>query len=145
MLLNFFFFFLITWVGCLNSGVTRLYSQETEDKVFSHTIDTLIVINKTEIDRQKVMMPREDILNTDTLKTNQKGIIVTAFSMNAITLGKEITLHSSSGAITKEMQGEILNGEIKYKFIYLKDIILQSQNGQLMSPSTKSIKIIFSN
>ncbi|MFA6401234.1 MAG: hypothetical protein WCX31_06355 [Salinivirgaceae bacterium] len=122
-----------------------MYSQETDDKAFRLTIDTLIVINKTVIDQQKVMMPREDISNTDTLKTNQKGIIVTEFSMNAITLGKEITLHSSSGAITEEMRIEILNGETKYKFIYLKDIILQSHDGRFMSPSTKSIKIIFSN
>jgi len=145
MLLKNFRFFLLIWVACINLSIPSLYSQETDDKAFRLTIDTLIVINKTVIDQQKVMMPREDISNTDTLKTNQKGIIVTEFSMNAITLGKEITLHSSSGAITEEMRIEILNGETKYKFIYLKDIILQSHDGRFMSPSTKSIKIIFSN
>ncbi len=121
------------------------YPQELDSKKFHPTLDTLIIIKGTLIDQSKVLMTREIIINTDTLKTNQKGMCVTGFSMNAITLGNEITLQSSSGAITEEMRNEILNGNIKYKFIYIKDIILQTKDGQVTSPSMRSIKITFTN
>jgi len=125
--------------------ISYLYPQELDSRKFHPVKDTLITINGALIDQNKVMMTRENMTNTDTLKTNHEGIQVTGFNMNAITLGKEITLHSSSGAITEEMRNEIINGSSKYKFIYIKDIILQTKDGQVASPSMKSFKITFTN
>jgi hypothetical protein len=122
-----------------------LMAQEGNEITYDHITDTLLIINDKVIDQYKVIMNRQELIQADTLKINQKGIWVSSFKMSAITLGQDIILSSNSALFSNEMITEIINGETKYKFIYLKDIILQSKDGRFMSPSTKSIKIIFSN
>jgi len=119
--------------------------QNVDENSYNHYTDTLIIIGDLVVDKYKVHINREDFLETDTLKVNQKGFKVISFKINALALGANITLSSESGAITTEMKNEILNERIKYKFIYLKDILLQSSDGRMKSPSTKSIKVIFRN
>jgi len=120
-------------------------SQDESEMKYDRIKDTLLIINEKLIDEYKVIMDRQELLKCDTLRVNQKGLWISSFKMSAITLGQDITLSSNLPIISNEMKNDIINGETKYKFIYLKDIILQSHDGRLMTPSTKSIKIIFSN
>jgi len=140
--------FLITWlitflIFC--SGILSGNSQEISEIKYDIIKDTLLVINEKVIDHYKIIMDRQELLKCDTLKVNQKGLWVSSFKMSAITLGQDISRSTNSSVISSEMINEIINGNAKYKFIYLKDIILQSQDGKIYSPSTKCVKIIFSN
>jgi len=113
--------------------------------VFNHYSDTLIVMGKMVIDTEKVLIDREDFLSVDTLIINQKGLIISSFKLNALALGQNITLSSNSGIISEDMKNVVRNEATKYKFIYLKDILLQSRDGRTCYPSTPSIKIVFKN
>lgn len=120
-------------------------AQEADNPVYDSYNDTLLIIQKKIITQSKLLMPREELLQVDSLKVNQRGLTLVGFTMNAITLGNEVSLKSSSAIITAEMKNEIINGTIKYKFIYIKDIILQAKDGRKVLPTTKSLKITFTN
>lgn len=133
--------FVISFVISCNHSI----SQTTADKSYNHYTDTLLIIGDIVIDQEKVHINREDFLNADTLQVNQRGFKVVSFKLNALALGANVTLNSESGSITSDMKNEVLNERVKYKFIYLKDILLQSSDGRMKKPSTKSIKLIFKN
>jgi len=85
------------------------------------------------------------LLEADTFRINQKGLKIVSFTMSAITLGHSIELITEKPILSSAMKDEILNKKHNYKFIYLKNINLQTREGIVISPSTKRIKIIFSN
>lgn len=118
------------------------YSQGDEKK-FNHYNDTLIILGDKYIDTYKILISRDELLDNDTLKINQKGFKIISFEMKALALGSNITLTSNSNIINKKMKEEIIKGRVKYKFIYLKNIFLQNRSGRKFSPSTKDIKIVF--
>lgn len=120
------------------------YNQDNE-KTFNHYKDTLIIIGEKPIDKHKFFVNREELLENDSLKINQKGLKIISFEMKALALGNSISLTSKSNVLTPSMKQEIIKGKVKYKFFYLKNIILQNKNGEQLSPSTKDIKIIFKN
>ncbi len=121
------------------------YGQSNSEKIYDHSRDTLIVLGEKIVDTYKILINREALLNIDSLSVNQKDLRVISFSMNALALGQNITLKSTSNVLTTAMKNEILNEQTKYKFIYLKNILLQSKDGQDYFPSTRSIKIVFKN
>ncbi len=121
------------------------YGQINTEKIYDHKTDTLIVLGEKIVDTYKILINREALLNVDSLSVNQKDLQVVSFSMNALALGQNITLKSMSNVLTAEMKNEILNKDVNYKFIYLKNILLESKDGREFYPSTKSIKIVFKN
>ncbi len=121
------------------------YSQSNTEKIYDHKTDTLIVLGEKIVDTYTILINREALLNIDLLSVNQNDLKVVSFSMNALALGQNITLNSKSNVLTTEMKNEILNKYINYKFIYLKNILLESKDGQEFLPSTKNIKIVFKN
>lgn len=120
------------------------YNQNNE-KTFHHYTDTLIIIGEKLIDKNKFFINREELLENDSLKINQKGLKIISFEMKALALGNSISLTSKSNILTLSMKEKIIKGKIKYKFFYLKNIILQNKNGEQLNPSTKDIKVIFNN
>ncbi len=124
---------------------SSLSAQKASEKTYNHLNDTLLVINSTFLDQEKLMLTREQLLNSDTIKINQKGLALDQFTFYAIALGKSITLTTNFPLLSEDMKNEIINKEINYKIIYLKDIILRAEDGRKLKPSIKTIKIIFSN
>lgn len=118
---------------------------QTQEKIFDHYSDTLVLLNEIFIDTHKVLLKREQVLAIDSLQVNQRGLKVKSFEFSAITLGNSIQLHSDGAKFTKAMHDEINNSKMNYKFIYIRDIILESEDGRQLEPSIKSIKITFSN
>jgi len=121
---------------------SAIFAQEADYDILS---DTLIVINGQTIDSERIMMSRSSVVESDTFRVNKDDIKVVGFTMTALTLGHSIELVSDKPIFTVAMKNEILNKQWKYKFIYIKDINLQTVNGVVVSPSLKTVKIIFSN
>lgn len=119
--------------------------QKSQIQQYDKFNDTLIVLGEIVIDKNKVYMDREDFLNIDSLVINQKGLQVTGFTMSALALGANVQIKSNTAQIGSEMKDVVTNEKPKYKFIYLKDILLYSSDGRKSNPSTKSVKIIFNN
>ncbi len=125
---------------------TMAICQENDEKKYNSHYDTLIVINNLLIDSDKVMVTREQILEADTILVNQKGLNVVSFKFNALSLGNNITLQSDGCRITEEMKNLIVkNKDVSYKFFYIKDIVLYSGSNRQSEPSTKTVKVVFSN
>jgi hypothetical protein len=123
----------------------QAHGQNQNEFAYDKFYDTLLIINGQLIDQDKVLVLREDFTKADTLRVNQKGLVLESFSMQAISLGTNVSLYADSPLLTTEMINLVLNGATKYKFIYLKDIILRSKDGRKLAPSTETIKIIFTN
>ncbi len=132
-------FFVLIIVSLLGKSV---FAQEVHYDILS---DTLIIINGQTIDSERIMMSRSSVVESDTFRVNKDDIKVVGFTMTALTLGHSIELVSDKPIFTVAMKNEILNKQWKYKFIYIKDINLQTVNGVVVSPSLKTVKIIFSN
>jgi hypothetical protein len=107
--------------------------------------DTLLVLGEIELNKSKLLIEREDFLSTDTLYTNQNGLEVEAFNLQAIALGNNILLNSDGALITSAMKNAVKNEQYNYKFIYIKDVVLRTSAGKIVKPSINSVKIIFSN
>jgi hypothetical protein len=122
-----------------------LFAQKTSEKTYNHLNDTLLIINDFYLDQDKMMLTREQLLNSDTIKINQKGLTVDHFTFYGIGLGKSVSLTTNYPLLSEDMKNEIINKETNYKIIYLKDIILRADDGRKVTPSIQTIKIIFSN
>ncbi len=135
---------LILLLSTLISGLSiTTYGQQ--EKIYDHHKDTLIVLGDLVLDTYKILVKREQVLAVDTLKVNLEGMTVASFKFSALSLGANVSLGSSNGTITEAMKAEIKSNRIHYKFIYLKDIVLKTEDGRNISPSLESIKITFSN
>jgi hypothetical protein len=127
---------LLLFAQSVNSQPTKSYNAFT---------DTLIILNGKTITEDKILVQREELNIKDTLKVNQRGLVVDGFTFQALALGQSIELQTEGAVLTNEMIKSINNHETKYKFFYLKDIILLTKDGRKVSPTTKTIKIVFIN
>lgn len=107
--------------------------------------DTLLIINGELVKEDKILMLRQDFIKNDTLRVNQKGLQVESFQLQALSLGTNVSLSSNEPLLTEDMINLIINDKIKYKFIYLKNIILRSKDGRALAPTFDSIKVVFTN
>ena len=135
-ILSLFFLILFSIIG------KDVFTQELK---FDKLLDTLLIINGQTISSERIMMNRVDVAKSDTIRANQDDLKVISFTMTALTLGHSIELVSDKPLFTGAMKNEILNKQWNYKFIYIKDINLQTVNGRVVSPSLKTVKIIFNN
>ncbi len=136
---QFLFFLFLTAMVFVSKG------QQSQIYFYDTNTDTLLIINNKVINTEKVLMNRQEFVRSDTFKLNQPELKLVSYKMHAISLGSSQTLFSDKPYLTQEMLSLLLNGTIKYKFIYLKDIILQSDDGRFVSPSYKFIKVTFTN
>lgn len=127
----------------LSAFSSRAVAQD--ENIYDHYKDTLVMLDGMILDTYKVLLHREQVIAVDTLTVNQKGLQVASFSFSALSLGANVTLKSNNGLISDVMKAEIMNEKTLYKFIYLKDIVLKSADGQTFSPTLSNIKITFSN
>ncbi len=123
----------------------NIAAQDLNTKKYDIFTDTLLVINDKTIDSDRVLMKRQDVIEADTLRINQKGLTIVKFTMSALTLGHSVELSSDKPILTRAMRDEITNKQLNYKFIYIKDINLRTKDGKIVFPSINSLKIIFSN
>jgi hypothetical protein len=70
---------------------------------------------------------------------------VESFVFSAFALGQKVTLTNNGNVLSEEFGEHLLNKESIFKFFYLKDIILRTSDGRRVSPSTRNIKITFTN
>jgi hypothetical protein len=109
-------------------------------KIYDIYTDTLLIINGKPIDKDRILIKRKEILEADTFKVNQRGLTIMEFTMSAITLGKKVELKSNKPVLTSGMKNEILNKQANFKFIYLKNIILQTKDGRLVGLRQNRLK-----
>lgn len=105
--------------------------------------DTLILINTKLIDRNKISLCRDSLFYCDSLRTNINSLSVASFTLASFTLGKSFELHSTSSLITPQMKTVIKGGQQKYKFVYLKNIVLFNKFGKTCNPAYNVVKISF--
>jgi|GEM_PF-7005948 len=107
--------------------------------------DTLLIVGGQLIDNDHFMIDRNLLLNNDTIFVNKSGLKVDSFVFSAFALGQKVTLTNNGNVLSDEFVEHLLNKESIFKFFYLKDIILRTSDGRKVSPSTRSIKITFTN
>jgi hypothetical protein len=129
----------------LGATIIPIYAQIEDLKKYDIFLDTLLIINGKPIDSERVLMTRQEIMNADTFRVNQKGLDIVGFTMTALTLGHSVELTTDKAILSQAMKNEILNKHSNFKFIYIKDINLQAKDGRLVAPSLNEIKVIFSN
>lgn len=126
-------FFLIPLSLCAQND--RIYTDD----------DTLVVVGGSIIDSEKFFLDRNRLIDNDTVFVNKKGWVVESFSVSAFALGQKINLRNNGNALSDEIIFQLTNNESIFKFFYLKDIILRTENGKSVSPSIRNIKITFTN
>ena len=114
-------------------------------KSYDHYNDTLLVLCDTLFDSDKIHVNREFLLECDSLYLNQKGLMIERFTMSAIALGQNASLVSKGATITEAMKNNLIIEQKNFKFIYIKNIILRTNDGRELHPSTESVKIVFLN
>ena len=107
--------------------------------------DTLLVVGGQLVDNDHFMMDRNMLLKNDTIFVNRSGFNVESFVFSAFSLGQKVTVTNAGNVFTEEVMEHLINKESIFKFFYLKDIILRTSDGRKVSPSTRTIKITFTN
>lgn len=121
------------------------FGQQKDYKEYDVFLDTLLLINGKTINTERILMNRKEVVEADTFKINQKGLVLKSFTIQAITLGHSVELTTDKPIFSGAMKNEILNKQSNFKFIYIKDINLQTSDGRTVKPSLEVIKIIFNN
>ena len=125
-------------ISCVNA-------QDVDVNRYNAISDTLLVINGDTIVSSRVLISKKDIIELDTIRLNKEGLIVASFTMTATTLGHSVEVSTDKPFFSAEMKKEILNNQSNYKYIYIKNINLQTEDGLVVKPTLSVIKIIFSN
>lgn len=107
--------------------------------------DTLLIVGGSLIDDEKFIINRNQLVENDTVFVNKNGLVVESFTVSAFSLGQKINLKNDGNALSDEVKYQLTNKESIFKFFYLKDIILRTKDGRMASPSTRTIKITFTN
>lgn len=119
-------------------------SAQTTDRCYDDS-DTLLIVGGQLIDSDHFMIDRNLLLKNDTVLVNLAGAKVESFVFSAFALGQKVTLTNTGNVFSEEFAEQLLNKESIFKFFYLKDIILRTSDGRKVSPSTRNIKITFTN
>jgi len=96
--------------------------QMENDKLYDIKSDTLLVLGPQTVNQYKLMMTRQAFLAVDTFRVNQKGLVVAGFRLSGFALGNHFELSTNNPFLSDEMKNTIINEEVKYKFIYIKDL-----------------------
>ncbi len=107
--------------------------------------DTLLIIGGSLIDDEKFIINRNQLVENDSIFVNKNGWLVESFSVSAFALGQKINLKNNGNALSDEVKYHLTNKESIFKFFYLKDIILRTDDGRVASPSIRTVKITFTN
>lgn len=138
-------YFSICFFIILNLLVISIKGQIIDTKKYNAISDTLIIINKDTIDSERVLFSRREVMEVDTIRVNQQELFVSSFTMSATTLGHSVELTTNKPYFSQEMHNKILNNQLNYKYIYIKNINLQNKDGLKVKPTLNIVKIIFSN
>lgn len=132
---NFFLaaFFLMSFSLCAQNN--RIYTDN----------DTLLIVGGSLIDSEKFFLERNQLIGNDTVFVNKNGWIVESFSVSAFALGQKINLKNDGNALSDEVKYQLTNKDSNFKFFYIKDVILHTNDGRLAIPSIRTIKITFTN
>ncbi|MBR5643366.1 MAG: hypothetical protein IKW77_04205 [Salinivirgaceae bacterium] len=119
-------------------------SAQNTDRCYDES-DTLLIVGGQLIDSDHFMIDRNLLLKNDTVFVNLAGAKVESFVFSAFALGQKVTQTNTGNVFSEEFVEQLLNKESIFKFFYLKDIILRTNDGRKVSPSTRTIKITFTN
>ena len=107
--------------------------------------DTLLIVGGALINSNNYMIDRTKLQKNDSVFVNRPGFVVESFKVSAFTLGQKVAITNTGNVFNDEVMEQLINNESIFKFFYLKDIILRTNDGRKVSPSTRSIKITFTN
>ena len=105
--------------------------------------DTLLIVGGALINSNNYMIDRTKLQKNDSVFVNRPGFVVESFKVSAFTLGQKVAITNTGNVFNDEVMEQLINNESIFKFFYLKDIILRTNDGRKVSPSTRSIKITF--
>lgn len=107
--------------------------------------DTLLIVGGQLINSDNYMIDRTRLQKCDSIAVNISGLRVESFNVSAFTLGQKVAITNSGDVFNDEVMASLINNESIFKFFYIKDIILRTSDGRKVSPSTRTIKITFTN
>ncbi len=122
---------------------TVLFAQNIER--YYDDSDTLLIVGGQIVDSDHFMMDRNLLIKNDTILVNRPGFNVDSFVFSAFALGQKVAVNNQGNVFNDEVIDHLINKESIFKFFYLKDIILRTSDGRKVSPSTRNIKITFTN
>ncbi len=122
-----------------------VYAQSKQAESYDKFYDTLLLMNDILLDKDKILITREQFLEADSFLVNQKGLVVKSFELSALSLGNQVSLRSNGPSITESMREVVKSESVSYKFVYIKNIVLSTTDLHKKKPSTQTIKLIFSN
>ncbi len=122
---------------------TVLFAQNIER--YYDDSDTLLIVGGQIVDSDHFMMDRNLLIKNDTILVNRPGFNVDSFVFSAFALGQKVAVNNQGNVFNDEVIDHLINKESIFKFFYLKDIILRTSDGRMVSPSTRTIKITFTN
>lgn len=120
----------------------QLLAQDIEPE-FDIEYDTLLIIGTDTIKDFKTYISKDSLLLSNGIQTNIEGLSVASFTLTAFSLGNQLHLTSNSNKFTISMRNAIINTQIKYKFVNIKDIVLTNPKDRCFSPSLQKVKLIF--
>ncbi|MBO7496467.1 MAG: hypothetical protein J6T98_07925 [Salinivirgaceae bacterium] len=107
--------------------------------------DTLLIVGGSLINSSNYMIDRSKLLANDTVFVNMPGLTVENFTVSAFALGQKLSVTNAGNVLSEDVLEQLTNKESIFKFFYLKDVILRTADGRKFAPSTKTIKITFTN
>ena len=107
--------------------------------------DTLLIVGGQLINSDNYMIDRTRLQKCDSIAVNISGLRVESFNVSAFTLGQKVAITNTGDVFNDEVMASLINNESIFKFFYIKDIILRTSDGRKVSPSTRTIKITFTN
>ena len=107
--------------------------------------DTLLIVGGSLINSSNFMFDRAKLLACDTVFVNTAGLTVESFTVSAFALGQKLSVSNTGNVLAEDVLEQLTNKESIFKFFYLKDIILRSADGRRFPPTTRTIKITFTN
>ncbi len=107
--------------------------------------DTLLIVGGSLINSNNFMFDRTKLLANDTLFVNTPGLTVESFTVSAFALGQKLSETNTGNVLSETVLEQLTNKESIFKFFYVKDIILRGADGRRFSPTTRTIKITFTN
>lgn len=136
--MHYFLLFLFTLVSL------TLRAQPTNVQ-FDEGKDTLLIVCGTVVTDNGMILNRNLLIENDSILINKSGLSVESFTFSAFSLGQKISLRNQGNVFSDEVKYQLTNKESIFKFFYLKDIILRTDDGLSVPLSNRSIKITFSN
>lgn len=105
--------------------------------------DTIVLLNNIALNEESLHISRNVLLEADSLTTNIDSLNIMQYKVRALTLGMADSVFVEGAQVVSGIKKMIVNEQYPYKFIYMEDIILINNKGEVFLVQPNKIKLIF--